>query len=446
MALSTPAFAASPSQTIYLDCVAHPGDANEVSLTRASYVSFVTIAGTTDDAHKYKVIVETDKPIVVSKDGSVIATVNSGTQTLTDLTGHVKFARQNWGTTTIRAFCATETAETISQLQSVSPLMQTNMASAGAAFQSLMDFDILAETSGSVEPTAFWPDQARAQDALKAIDGTFSFLGYGPDATLNGDRILAIGDDWFIKGLVKANYAESDVTGGKFTQTNGQASVLMQKRFDNGQRLAVALTGGLGHASIPDQSDDSQSLIVDLAYAMPLTSTLSLITGANWGMANHDVEIKKETGSYVEQMVSGSVTLRGEQSYGAVTLVPTLTGNIGYSDTPDFTDSAANSYAGGNTFIASANAGLTVSYDFVVEGPSGSQIVSPFVGGKLTAAHYTYEQNGGDTTKSDNVGGEMSLGLKSRFPNGATAGLEGRLGRQGDTTSASLTGSLSASF
>ena len=444
MALSTPAFADSPSQTIYLDCVAHPGDTKEVSLTRASYVSFVTIAGTTDDAHKYSVIVETDKPIVVSKEGSVIATVNSGTQTLTDLTGNVKLARQNWGTTTIRAFCATET--TISQLQSVSPFMQTNMASAGAAFQSLMDFDILAETSGSVEPTAFWPDQAQAQDALKAIDGTFSILGYGPDATLNGDRILAIGDDWFIKGLVKANYAESDVTGGKFTQTNGQASVLMQKRFDNGQRLAAALTGGLGHASIPDQSDDSQSFIVDLAYAMPLSSTLSLIAGGNWGLANHDVEISGATASYVEQMMSGSVTLRGEQSYGAVTLVPTLTGNIGYSKTPDFTDSASTSYAGGNTFIASANAGLTMSYDFVVEGPSGLQIVSPFIGGKLTAAHYAYEENGGDTAKSDTVGAEMSLGLKSHFPNGATAGLEGRLGRQGDTTSASITGSLSASF
>ena len=151
------------------------------------------------------------------------------------------------------------------------------------------------------------------------------------------------------------------------------------------------------------------------------------------------------TGSYAEQMASASMALRGEQNYGAVTLVPMLMANFGYGSVADFTDSAAASHAGGTSLIASADAGLKVSYDFVVDANGGS-LISPFAGVTLSAYRQSFDVNGGASTVSTGLGTELELGVTSGLPGGAKVGLSGTLGRRGDTTSASISGSVSGAF
>ena len=171
--------------------------------------------------------------------------------------------------------------------------------------------------------------------------------------------MLAVGEDWFVKGFVKGTISETDVTGGKLTELGGTASVVVQRNLADGLKFAIAATGGIGHATAPGQSDDNREFGIDGAVAVPLTDSLALIAGANWGLATHDLDLGSATGSYTEQMVSGSVTLRGKEVFGDLTVTPALTGNLGYGWQPDFTDSTATAHAGGNAFAASADAGLT---------------------------------------------------------------------------------------
>ena len=330
------------------------------------------------------------------------------------------------------------------QAQAQSSFVQTNMASSGVAFDALLDGMDVGETGGT-EPIAFSPDAARATEAIQAIDGTFSLLGYGPNALLSGDATLARGEDWRIKGIVKGRFAEADVTGGKLTQTEGTASLLVSGWLNADLRYALSITGGLGKANAPGQSDTSHKILLAGAVALPIDSALDLIVGANWGTAHHEVDLGPATGSYAEQMASASMALRGEQNYGAVTLVPMLVANFGYGSVPDFTDSAAASHAGSTSLIASADAGLKVSYDFVVDANRGT-LISPFAGVTLSAYRQSFDENGGASTVSTGLGTELELGVKSDLPGGAKAGLSGTLGRRGDTTSASISGSLSGAF
>lgn len=385
-----------------------------------------------------------------SLDGTVIRSVTGGTHSVHISTvfaspdyGYVVFTSDQAATYT--AVCtANPTAAPISQLEGQTLFQQGNFVSSSASFQSLLSGDDpFAGGDGTGEPLAFSPDQARATEALRAIDGTFALFGYGPSGTLAGDALLAVGEDWFVKGFVKGTISETDVSGGKLTELGGTASIMAQRNLPDGLKLALAATGGIGHAMAPGQSDDNRSFGIDGAVSMPLTDALALIAGANWGVSTHDVDLGSATGSYTEQMVSGSVTLRGREVFGALTVTPALTGNLGYGWQPDFTDSAATAHAGGNAFAASVDAGLTLAYDLPA---TGDTQLTPFAGVTASAYHQSYAENGGATSASNDLGGEVALGLKARFGEASAASVKTTLARRGSSTSASLSGSLSSRF
>lgn len=437
---TSPAFALG----IMLDCVYDPAGHHTRSVSGVSSIDYLI---TTTDKIGADISVTATNGATVKYEGNTILTVNAGTGTahVSDVITWGEVNLSTTGDATITFTCAANgTSETISQMQARSSFVQTNMASSGIAFGALLDGMDVGETGGT-EPMAFSPDAARATEALRAIDGTFSLLGYGPNALLSGDATLARGEDWRIKGIVKGSFAEADVTGGKLTQTEATASLLVSGRLDADLRYALSITGGLGKADAPGQSDTSRKILLAGAVALPIDSALDLIIGANWGTAHHEVDLGTATGSYAEQMASASMALRGEQNYGAVTLIPMLAANFGYGSVADYTDSAATSHAGGTSLIASADAGLKVSYDFVVDA-NGGPLISPFAGVTLSAYRQSFDENGGASTVSTGLGTELELGVTSGLPGGAKLGLSGTLGRRGDTTNASISGSVSGAF
>ena len=438
--ITSPAFAVG----ITLDCDSNPADRQTRAVSGIVDTNYLI---TTTDEIGADISVTATYGASVKFEGNTILTMyaDSGTAHVSDAVSWGRINLVTSGDATITFTCAANgTSETISQMQAKSSFVQTNMASSGVAFGALLDGMDIGETGGT-EPMAFSPDAARATEAIQAIDGTFSLLGYGPNALLSGDATLARGEDWRIKGIVKGSFAEADVTGGKLTQTEATASLLVSGWLDADLRYALSITGGLGKANAPGQSDTSHKILLAGAVALPIDSALDLIVGANWGTAHHEVDLGPATGSYAEQMASASMALRGEQNYGAVTLVPMLAANFGYGSVPDFTDSAAASHAGSTSLIASADAGLKVSYDFVVDANRGT-LISPFAGVTLSAYRQSFDENGGASTVSTGLGTELELGVKSDLPGGAKAGLSGTLGRRGDTTSASISGSLSGAF
>ncbi len=441
LALTAPALAARTA----VNCIFDPND----SLTRnLNGAGSGTIYIKTTEATGVLVTITTVGTATVTLDSAPLFTVIAGTRSsqitevFSDAYGAVRLTTTDRTTMTVACNANPPDTQPISEMQALSPFEQQNLVSSSAAFHALDD-DTALTGAGTTDPLAFSPDQVRATEALKAIDGTFALLGYGPNGGLAGDALIARGEDWLVKGIVRASISQGDVSGGTLTETDGRASLLLQGRLPGDQRYAVSVTGGLGKADAPGQSDRSRRLRVDGAYALPLTDAVDLILGANWGAAAHDVDLGSATGNYAEQMTSASFALRGEQDFGGLTLAPLLTGNIGYEWLPDFTDSAATAHAGGQALLASIEAGARLSWRIDTgAGPS----ISPFFGATLSAYHQSYAENGGATTTSDGIGGELTLGIREELGGNAEAGLTGTLGRHGSTGAASISGSLSGRF
>ena len=172
---------------------------------------------TTDEFGVYIVVASITKPgeaAWVKFEGKTIASVSGYLETdtayVSDVVTGGGITLSTLGDALINFYCVPGPINQM-QAQAQSSFVQTNMASSDVAFDALLDGMDVGETGGT-EPIAFSPDAARATEAIQAIDGTFSLLGYGPNALLSGDATLARGEDWRIKGIVKGSFAEADVT------------------------------------------------------------------------------------------------------------------------------------------------------------------------------------------------------------------------------------------
>ena len=180
--ITSPAFATE----VNLDCGnSTTGQYSDTVWGASETDYFIT---TTDEVGVYIVVASITSPgeaAWVKFEGKTIASVSGYLETdtayVSDVVTGGRITLSTLGDALINFYCVPGPINQM-QAQAQSSFVQTNMASSDVAFDALLDGMDVGETGGT-EPIAFSPDAARATEAIQAIDGTFSLLGYGRQRT-----------------------------------------------------------------------------------------------------------------------------------------------------------------------------------------------------------------------------------------------------------------------
>lgn len=286
----------------------------------------------------------------------------------------------------------------------------------------------------------------RAAGAANTVQNTFNLLGYGPTGGFEGNAVLGRGDNWIVTASAVGAISQGRIAGGDLNSLSGRGTLNIITNLAPGLGVGLGLGVGATSAKAGGLDDQSYQFAADFLVAYELSRFLSLTGGVGYELSAHNYTQAGATGSVSSHLFSADIGLSGRTNFAEFTLTPSF--DVGFSHESQaavtLTDGAIIN--GFERTGGKATVGAKFSQVHFILTGTGAYSVEPVVGldANLSLAHVT--PTGGASSTSVGLGAGVSAGVNLGFDGGLKASLMTRLSRSGETTGASVTGKLSASF